>query len=279
MRTWGVVGVGLACALALVAHSAAAQQPLMPVSASGRTVTPVFEGWYVNPDGTYSISFGYFNRNSEEVLEIPIGPENAIEPGDPNQGQPTQFQPRRHWGVFAVRVPKDFGDKKVVWTLRIRGETFSIAGSLHRDWQIDALEGEAASDNTPPAVRFDSAGPVGRGPGGVTAGPLKASVGTPLTITLWVTDDGKVAPSNTGADRQPAPLVLAWFKHQGPGDVNFGPPMARLSPTGGTASTSATFSKPGEYVVRVRVNDSPVATAGHAQCCWTNGFVRITVTQ
>lgn len=279
MRTRGVVSVGLACVLAVAAPPAPAQQPLMPVSASGKTVTPVFEGWYVNPDGTYSISFGYFNRNSEEVLEIPIGLENSMEPGDPNQGQPTQFQPRRNWGVFAVKVPKDFGDRKVVWTLKIRGETFSIAGSLHRDWQIDALEGEAGSDNTPPAVRFEASGPEGRGPGGITAGPLKTSVGSPLTITLWVTDDGKVAPSNTGADRQAAPLTLTWFKHQGPGAVSFGPATSRVSPTGGTASTKATFSRPGDYVVRVRVNDSPVASAGHAQCCWTNGFVKITVTE
>jgi hypothetical protein len=279
MRRREVVGVGLACALALAARPAATQQALMPVSASGKTVTPVFEGWYPNPDGTFSISFGYFNRNADEVLEIPVGPENSIEPGNPNQGQPTQFQPRRHWGVFAVTVPRDFGDKKIVWTLKVRGETFSIAGSLHRDWQIDALEGEAGSDNTPPAVRFDSAGPEGRGPGGITAGPLRTSPGVPLTIPLWVTDDGKVAPSNTGVDRQAAPLTLTWFKHQGPGVVSFGPATSRLSPTGGTASTTATFSMPGEYIVRVRVNDSPVATAGHAQCCWTNGFVRIVVSQ
>jgi hypothetical protein len=30
----------------------------------------------------------------------------------------------------------------------------------------------------------------------------------------------------------------------------------------------------------VRANDaSGVANAGHAQCCWTNGFVKVTVTR
>jgi len=48
--------------------------PLAPPSTKGQTVTPVFEGWYRNPDGTYSLSFGYFNRNFEEVLELPNGP-------------------------------------------------------------------------------------------------------------------------------------------------------------------------------------------------------------
>ena len=74
-------------------------------------------------------------------------------------------------------------------------------------------------------------------------------------------------------------MSLAWFKHQGPGDVTFSPPTSRLTPTGGKASTTATFNKPGDYIVRVRANDSAVAGAGHAQCCWTNGFVKVTVTQ
>src|SRR4051812_26706233 len=86
-----------------------AQESLTPIRAAGQSVTPAFEGWYKNPDGTYSISFGYFNRNSKETLEIPIGPDNSILPGGGNQGQPTHFEPRRHWGVFAVIVPANFG--------------------------------------------------------------------------------------------------------------------------------------------------------------------------
>jgi hypothetical protein len=271
-------GLGVALAVCTAPLTAGAQVPLAPISASGRSVTPVFEGWYVNPDGSYSISFGYFNRNSEEVLEIPIGPNNTIEPGDQNQGQPTRFHPRRHWGVFAVRVPADFGDKKVTWTVKIRGETFAIAGSLSRDWQIDALEGEAGSDNTPPKLRFEANGPEGRGPGGITVGPLRATVGAPLEVNVWATDDGHSAAIASGAAREGAPVTLTWFKHQGPGDVTFNPPASRLTPTGGQAKVLAKFSAPGDYVLRVRANDSVIAAAGHAQCCWTNGFVKVTVT-
>jgi hypothetical protein len=272
-------GLGVAIAMACAALDTGAQQPLAPVSASGRSVTPVFEGWYINPDGTYSISFGYFNRNSEEVIEIPVGNDNAIEPGGPDQGQPSRFHPRRHWGVFAVKVPADFGERKLTWTLKVRGETFAISGSLHRDWQIDALEGEAGSDNTPPSVRFDAAGPEGRGPLGVTVGPLAANVGVPLVVNIWVTDDGKSPAISTGATREAAPVTLTWFKHQGPGDVTFKPATSRLTPTGGTATVAATFSAPGAYILRVRANDSAVAGAGHAQCCWTNGFVKVSVSQ
>jgi hypothetical protein len=40
------------------------QLPFAPESAAGMTITPAFEGWYENPDGTYSLSFGYYNRNT-----------------------------------------------------------------------------------------------------------------------------------------------------------------------------------------------------------------------
>ena len=101
-----------------------------PVHDSGQSVTPAFEGWFANPDGTFSILLGYFNRNAKEELEIPVGADNKIEPDGPDQGQPTHFLPRRQWGVFTVTVPKDFGAKKLIWTLTANGVTTSIQASL-----------------------------------------------------------------------------------------------------------------------------------------------------
>ena len=149
-----MLAAGVTFALAAIAPLTGQQLPLSPAPRAGAIVTPVFEGWYPNKDGTFSISFGYFNRNSEEAIDVPIGPDNSIGPGEPNQGQPTHFEPRRHWGVFAVKVPADFGKKEVVWTLKVRGETYAIPGNLHPNWQIDALEGEAGSGNTPPVLKF-----------------------------------------------------------------------------------------------------------------------------
>ena len=209
---------------------------------------------------------------------MPIGADNFIEPGDQNQNQPTQFQPGRNWGVFAVVVPKDFGDKTVVWTLKTRGETYAIPGRLHPNWQIDALEGEAGSGNTPPALRFAADGEEGSGPLGATGAPMTATAATPLTVTVWARDDGKSATSVASGGRGAQPVTLAWFKHQGPGSVVFTPPTARIPATGGSAPTAAVFSEPGTYVIRVRANDaSGVTGGGHAQCCWTNGFVKVTV--
>lgn len=254
----------------------AAQLPLAPVAKSGQTVTPVFEGWYRNADGSFSLSFGYYNRNAAEDIEIPVGPDNFIAPGDSNQGQPTHFAARRHWGVFAVKVPANFGTQKVTWTVRIRGETFAIPGSLNADWEIDALAGEAGSGNTPPVLRLSSGGPVAQGPAGAVGEPLTVNVGQPLTLTIWATDDGRGAGSVAGA-RGSAQVALMWFKHQGPGEVTFSVPSPRPAAGDGMATTTATFSQPGTYILRVRANDSSVAGAGHAQCCWTNGFVRVDV--
>ena len=69
---------------------------------------------------------GYFNRNAKEALDIPVGPNNRIEPGGPDMGQPTYFETRRQWGVFTIRVPKDFGTKKLTWTLTANGETNAV---------------------------------------------------------------------------------------------------------------------------------------------------------
>jgi hypothetical protein len=266
----------LVASLGLLPATAAAQLPLAPIAKSGQSVTPVYEGWYRNGDGTFSLSFGYYNRNATEVIEIPIGADNFLSPGDSGQGQPTRFEARRHWGVFAVKVPANFGDRKVTWTLRRRGETFAIPGSLHPDWEIDALAGEAGTGNTPPVMKLSSGGPEARGPGGAMSAPLSATVGQPLTITVWATDDGLGEGSVAGGGRA-AQVALMWFKHQGPGNVVFGTPAPRPAAGDGMATTTATFDTPGTYILRIRANDSSVASSGHAQCCWTNGFVHVVV--
>ena len=272
-------------ALALVAVATArtssaqlTSAPLAPARERGQSVTPAYEGWYKNPDGTVSLSFGYYNRNLKETLDIPVGPNNFIQPGPADRGQPTFFAPRRHWGVFAVTVPADFTGK-VVWTLIIRGDTIAIPGHLRPNWEIDALHGEAGSGNTPPTLAFSADGPKGAGPLGLTSGPLTTAVGAPLSLTVWASDDGRAESSIVGLGKEGVPVKLTWFKHQGPGNVVFGTETPAVDKAKGTATTTAIFSAPGSYLLRVRANDaSGVISAGHAQCCWSNGFVKVTVT-
>lgn len=277
-----VVFVVVAAAAAAIAGrpgTAGAQVALSPPARTGAGATPAFEGWYRNADGTLSVSFGYFNRNSAETLHVPVGPDNYITPGPANQGQPTHFEPRRHWGVFAITVPADRAAEPPTWTLVVRGDTFSIPANLHPDWEIDALEGEAGSNNTPPLLRFPGGGE-GRGPRGVSAPPVRARVGEPVPLSVWAQDDGRASGSVATAGRAAVPVTLTWLLHQGQPAVTFSDPVTRVPVDGGTATTSVTFAAPGEYLLRVRANDaSGVSGAGHAQCCWTNGFVRVVVTR
>src|SRR5207249_764633 len=68
-------------------------------------ISPVFEGWEQNADGTYSMFFGYFNTNWDDAIDADLGANNTFEPGGPDRGQPTHFLPRRNWFVFTVQVP------------------------------------------------------------------------------------------------------------------------------------------------------------------------------
>src|SRR5437762_5483951 len=122
--------------------------PMEPPHEAGASVTGAFEGWFKNPDGSFSLLLGYYNRNQKQEVDLPIGPNNRIEPGGPDRGQPTHFFPGRAWGLFAVKVPADFGQNKITWTLVANGKTTVIPASLHMDYEISPFM-EAAVGNTP----------------------------------------------------------------------------------------------------------------------------------
>lgn len=283
MRRGALLGIAAVSASILAQPARAQELPLAPVRGAAQGVWPAFEGWYDNHDGTYVLYFGYMNRNTEEIVEIPLGERNFIEPAEFDGKQPTRFEPRRHWGVFGIVVPADFGaDKKVYWNLVVNGKTNRIPGHLRPEWKTDAIGGGAMGD-TPPVLRFGSA--EGHGPLGVTASQtLRTSVGRPVELRVAASDKAGNGPdlaalAGGGRGRGRVPQVtLTWFKHQGPGHVEFSSPTDSVPSTGGEMTTMATFDTPGEYVVRVRANDSAMASAGDAQCCWSNGFVRVTVT-
>ena len=273
------------------APGTAQQLPLAPVRGAGEGVTPAFEGWYDKGDGTYVIYFGYYNRNADEDLDIPLGESNFIEPRELDGAQPTHFEAGRDWGVFGVEVPSTFPtDGQVTWTLVVEGKTYRIPGHLRVDWMTDALGGGAAG-NSPPLLKLGDV--EGGGPGGVRAATaVRATVGQPVELRIGARDvpnsggaadlAGAVAAGaagGRGGRGGAAQVTLAWFKHQGPGGVTFSPETGRVPAAGGDGITMATFDTPGDYVIRVRATDAGIAQAGHAQCCWTNGFVRVTVTR
>ena len=262
-----------------VASAGDTQNNVQLLRPSGGPVVPMFEGWYRNPDGTFVLSFGYFNVNTEETLEIPLGPDNFIEPAVFDGVQPTHFQPTpddvyRRVGVFTVTVPADFGDSDVIWTLRIRGQTLSVPGRITR--APYELAGWKLADGTDaaPLLRLDARGPEGRGPAGLSRGPVTAAVGEPLALTVWTIRDEEFRNDER-------PITLDWIKHQGPGSVAFSEPRLEATREMWAAgdwaerTTEATFSEPGEYVLRVAAYSGD--GQGSSQCCWTNGYVRVQV--
>ncbi len=276
------VCAGILVSLSLL--SAAPQLAIEPKHDSGQSITPAFEGWYPNPDGTSNILIGYYNRNLKQDLDIPVGPNNKIEPGGPDQGQPTHFLPGRQWGVFTITVPKDFGDKKLTWTITVNGKTNSIPVHLDPLWVVAPFKD--AEDNTPPVMSFDEGATTLQGPPRGFAKTLTATVGEPLSLTVWVSDDAKIPVGTINAPKAPA-ASLTWTKFRGPGTVAFAtakPPAEKIEwkappPANfmGKATTTATFSEPGDYIIEVAANDWSGEGGRGFQCCWTSAQVKVTV--
>ena len=262
-------------------HAQQRRLPLAPILPKGDEVAPFFEGWYRNDDGTFTLSFGFFNLNSEQVLDIPVGPDNFIEPAEFDGMQPTHFpvRPRRDRGVFHVTVPASYedGEQAVVWTITANGWTNSTPGRAG----IPALQldyGPRAMGSVPPVVRFSPDGPAGQHIQGAWGEPRTATVGEPLTLTLWTEEVSVRAPDDMV--NQVVDVGLSWFKHQGPaGRVTVDPRRVVVEGGTGEATASVVFSEPGEYVLRARIDnwDANDSTGGD-QCCWTNAYVRVTVT-
>lgn len=294
IRFFGRAALALVAAVCLAAGArvAAEQMVMEPLKDAGLNVYPAFEGWYQNSDGSYTLLIGYYNRNKKQTLDIPIGPENRIEPGGPDQGQPTHFLVGRGWGTIAIKVPKDFGDKKLTWTLTANGKTVSIPFGITKGYQIEPLL-DAAMGNKPPTLKFAEAGAGLTGPPGpLSAAPvINGSVGDAVPISFWITDDGhEETPTGGGAAAPPptgaAPaagggpprrlrLSATLSKYRGPGDVTFADSTPAIEKD--KASTTATFSLPGEYVIRIEGNDSSGVGGGGFQCCWTTAYVKVNV--
>ena len=203
----------------------------------GTSVTGSFEGWYHGKDDSDYAFLGYFNRNTKQELDIPVGPNNRIEPGGPDQGQPTHFLTGRQRGVFAIKLPKDLGSKKLVWTIVSNGFTNTITVQTYPTYIIEPYM-NSTTKAVPPVLRFDPSGPTFSGPPQGFAAAYSAAVTTPLTLTTYLTgNQGRGGGGAAGAGR-------------GRG-ASSAPPGAEPSATGaapasadGTAAQSSPSSQP-----------------------------------
>ena len=107
----------------------------------GGSLTGAFEGWYENGDGTRGFLVGYYNRNLQQELDIPIGPNNRIEPGGPDMGQPTHFLPSRQYGMFTIPVPNGFTRGGLPISLQIACRGYDEATTLRIGWAYEQAAG------------------------------------------------------------------------------------------------------------------------------------------
>jgi hypothetical protein len=160
----------------------------------GQNVSPAFEGWETNADGSFNMVFGYMNRNWEEEVDVPVGADNNISPGNPDQGQPTHFLPRRNRFVFKVRVPKDWGTKELIWTLTTKGKTERAHATLREDSMLDNIvmaseNGALGAGFSSPEIRSNVAPELT-----IDTGERRAQIGQPLTLIAFAKDDGIPRP-------------------------------------------------------------------------------------
>jgi hypothetical protein len=259
---------------------------------AGQSVAPAYEGWWRNEDGSFSLFFGYMNGNWQQELDIPIGPDNHIEPGGPDRGQPTHFYPRRNPFLFTVRVPEDFGDQELVWTLTSNGRTERTYASLKPDYMIDkqVISTEVGGDfgSLRDALRTNIA-PTLAVEGGERR---RVKVGEPLELVARASDPdnlparreqpfggGEVPflrPTSSLAARSGPGLRLSWIVYRGKAAaVTFDPEQMKTwmdtrvyanspwsppylipePPPDGRWTVRATFSEPGSYVLRAVASD------------------------
>ncbi len=160
---------------------------------SGQSIAPAYEGWEEDADGSKYFLFGYMNRNWEEEPDIQVGPANSFSPGNPDQGQPTHFLPRRNRFVFRVKVPAGWTEKEeLIWTITSpNGKTEKAWASLRLDYKVDDVvkaseTGALGAGSSSPEIRANKP-PVVKIQGSKT---VTAKVGQPLSVAALVTDDG-----------------------------------------------------------------------------------------
>ncbi len=253
----------------------------------GQAIQPIFEGWSWAADGSINMHFGYLNRNYAEEPQIPVGPNNRIEPGGPDRGQPTFFYSRTRRNLFLVNVPKTWGKRdEVVWTVTHHDVTERAVGWLQAEWEIDPSGGSTGAGNTPERA-------ANKTPTITVTALAPATVATPVTLAASVADDGLPVPKPKGkpavgqetpptlvggtdapvnvptaAPREearpgarPDGLVVTWMVWRGPADVAFAPRFTQ--DTAGQMRTTATFRAAGDYVLRATADDGAATRYVH----------------
>ncbi len=247
----------------------------------------------------------YFNIvDAGELDDLTI---DAYDFANADMGQPTHFYPRRNPFLFTVDVPEDFGDREVVWTLRTHGHTARAYGTLKPDYRIDpqVISTEVGGwfgslddrlrTNMAPDLRVEG------------EAYRTVRLGQPLDLAAIAEDPDNFPPrSNRPVPRTPEQLYsppssivaisgpglrFSWTVYRGPAQfVEFDPVQFKTYtdtrvwanspwsppfvipevPDDNRWVTEATFSQPGEYVLRGIASDGSMFTYRNIYVTVTN---------
>lgn len=248
--TLSLIGVGCVVPLGVWAQSKLDKLPanFRVHHLSGDSLQPAYEGWRLNADGTVSMWFGYYNRNTDEILNVPVGPDNKFDPEPIDRQQPAYFYPGFHQFVFRVDLPKGWDrQQRLVWTVKANGVTLTANGWMATGYEVD--KGVIQMNLSAGGNDLSNEAPTVEGVAEQTV-----ELGKPLSLAVTASDDGRPKPrAGRGGG---GGLRIRWEEYRGPGDVTFDPPNGTgeyNKPFNMTAG--AQFSAPGTYWLRATAFD------------------------
>ena len=222
---------------------------LEPTRERGSSISPAYEGWFPNDDGTFTMLFGYFNRNAKQALDIPIGREQSHRARRSGHGpahllrDPPAVGRLQRSKCRRISAPRSSRGRSTA-----NGETNAIPFTLNKSYEIEPYK-ESGMGNTPPTLTFVKGGPSVTGPPiGIAADAERDSVGQPVDVDASGGRTSAVhSKSSTGRGRGAAapPFTASLHKFRGPGDVTFKPERPTANRETGEVTASATFSLAG----------------------------------
>lgn len=223
--------------------------------AAAQATQPIYlqyDGYVKNKDGTYTLSFGYFNLNHVDV-KIEPGADNAFVPGPADRNQPLLFLKGRHRFACSLVVPPDF-DGKLQWTVRFAGKiSTTTAKTLDPLYELELSSAKKATSgldlakaarwvcvNRAPSVQvINPLADVNAGADTLAATSFAARLDQELSLSGSAEDDG--------LPRQ-AKMMVSWKKINGPGTVTFSDTSQPV--------TRVRFSAVGVYELEMSATDT-----------------------
>jgi len=228
-----------------------------PAPQASQPIYLQYDGYVKNTDGSYTLSFGYFNINQVD-LTIPPGEDNMFAPGPADRNQPILFEKGRHRFACSMVAPPDF-DGNLQWTARYGGKTSTTTvKTLDALYELELNSAKKVTSGLDPA-KAPRGVCVNRAPALQVINPLadiNAGADTLAATSFTTRLDQELSLSGSVEDDglpRGGKLTISWKKGSGPGEVAFSDTSQPV--------TRARFSAVGVYELELSATDSERASS------------------